>query len=439
MSLLFDLANANAALFVMFGALVSQLTLIWPDIKNDRLARVSIIFLIYLSLTTLVSLLRSPSISHTIITSSVHWAYTGFLAIFIVSFWLVVMSPPRLSQLLFLSLSGFFLRILYRLEWEEIWNQLAALWEGSERATFGNAATIFGLWSSVGLLGLMILAPRLWGSQDNRCIFAVRILFWFILCGILLESLIFSQTRTIWLVSIVVFPVCISILLYVNIKHKKDIMHIMLLTVFILCFFIFCFLNKDIIIPRMSAEKQTIADLFSGNFQNIPQKSPSSIGCRLYMAKVFWDNFKKRPLVGWGPGLSGKLIDQSNYAFLQKYERLHNSYFEILIQFGILGSLLFGYMFWLIFSALWNGLRSKFLDLDVFLFLVGAWALLGLGCFTLQPIQSYYGPFFLALLGGASYAYSIKDINLRCHISDSLTHVFMFIVFAYVQIDYIFF
>ena len=83
---------------------------------------------------------------------------------------------------------------------------------------------------------------------------------------------------------------------------------------------------------------------------SITERGDVSIGRRASYLLVGWDAFKKRPLLGSGPGTFRDIFSTSKYALIfekkgkESQRFAHNTYLEVLVGTGILGMFIFLYL-----------------------------------------------------------------------------------------------
>jgi O-antigen ligase len=104
---------------------------------------------------------------------------------------------------------------------------------------------------------------------------------------------------------------------------------------------LFAFDSGDTLIKRIQMEWDSISSVASGDLQSAVDNS-DSVGLRIDMWIAGAKAFLEKPLIGWGPG-SGTLVLRGEFTNL-KFGHFHNLYIEILVSFGVLGSLLAGYV-----------------------------------------------------------------------------------------------
>lgn len=101
------------------------------------------------------------------------------------------------------------------------------------------------------------------------------------------------------------------------------------------CVLLLASLGAHKITQRITAESDIYQRILSGEIKNMPK---TSVGWRVHMQVFAWQKFRERPWFGWGP-YTKQLIDNSDLGL--PWGHLHNSYWEVLLRFGVVGSSLF--------------------------------------------------------------------------------------------------
>jgi O-antigen ligase len=112
-----------------------------------------------------------------------------------------------------------------------------------------------------------------------------------------------------------------------------------------------------------------------------------------------WQRFQERPIFGWGPYLK-QLIVNSDLG--SPWGHLHNSYWEVLLRFGIVGGLLFAIgLFWL-WRGVWLDYREHPEEESIMLALYSAFIVLMVWALIDYKFTGWENTAFLWLFGGAA-------------------------------------
>lgn len=110
--------------------------------------------------------------------------------------------------------------------------------------------------------------------------------------------------------------------------------------------------TNQIIEKRLSAEKEIVTAVLDGEVEKLPY---SSIAIRVQLWKAGLDFFLEKPLLGWGDNGKRIAINKSGWMpanVKANFGHLHNSYLELLVNYGLLGLLFYiSFMIWIASSA----------------------------------------------------------------------------------------
>lgn len=305
-------------------------------------------------------------------TSAWAWIYS---LLFPAVAWQFYCQRIHLGRLIVVLVLGLLLRILLHTPWRDI----ATLFHWP-RMGFGLSETVFSPLAGLTCLGWLLLAPRIVQLAGPNIAKAIRWTLWALVFIILLESLVLSQTRGVWLAAAVVYPVALLVR-YQTENLREQLFSLkglaVLLVLLVLAFGFFKF-NSASLQNRTQLDAQTLEQAQAPQITNPAARSVSD---RLAMWRVGWQLWLQRPVLGYGPGSTEMLMRQSGDLSLntpidgQLYYHLHNHYLEILLRFGGVGAVLFAVLpLWLI-PRVWRGLQQAWLPRDYALFLLSGWAM----------------------------------------------------------------
>lgn len=171
----------------------------------------------------------------------------------------------------------------------------------------------------------------------------------------LLLLFILSQSRQAWLALLIVFFFLPLICFFIGkIKNKTKI----LLSYFI--FFVLIFLlsqieivNNRVINHTVIKESELFQSLLTAEINSIPSIG-NGIRVNSWIEAFEW--ITKHPFIGNGPNAVGQVIQESDKFSIQQkmiFNHLHNFHIEILVAYGLLGSILiYSMYFWFIKTLL---------------------------------------------------------------------------------------
>jgi O-antigen ligase len=172
---------------------------------------------------------------------------------------------------------------------------------------------------------------------------------------------------------------------------------------------------KKIVTNRLAVEKTTVMKIFQGDASDL---SYSSAGIRVHYWIEAWSWIKQRPLVGWG-GNGNRLVIKLSKEFPEsvkkEYRHLHNSYLDLLVNFGALGGLLYlSLLAWLVVRGIsaWKSGRMPGDVLIFFLSFLLFWSIIN--CFESYIFFSS-GNFVFALICGGilTHIWKVDIENLK--------------------------
>jgi O-antigen ligase len=390
--------TANAGILIMVVAFVLLFNPIGKRLIKDPLLILGSIFFLFVATLAVRAIIEFDGYQ-TMIVERIFLYGCVFLLVFLVAFWMHQVRG-KWDWIFFTFLTGFLAQIIRKSEWANFMEVALLYWTGVKRAGFGSSVNRFGLWSAIILLACALLHKRLWGCSENKFWYGIRITFWFFMCSVSAMGLVFSQSRAAWLASAIV---TIPIVLYKLYKTKQlKFKAISLLAIILIC--VTLLTNLSEIVGRRVLMESNI-DMQKGSVTGI-----ASIDERLQIYKLFFEKWKDRPLIGYGPGTSRILLKRADgqYEKISRYDHFHNILFDLTIQLGIVGLILYGGCFFVIIRQLVRGKQRGQLELDYYLVALGGLALIGIAAQSAQPLNDTKGLYAVGLLGGIAYAWTFN-------------------------------
>ncbi|BDX03975.1 hypothetical protein MACH16_27230 [Marinomonas pontica] len=158
-----------------------------------------------------------------------------------------------------------------------------------------------------------------------------------------------NESRQAWLALIVTLLAMSTYLVIKQLKKSSKKQQLAVISIFFigLASLTSMLINNEKIVDRVMAEKEAISAVIALDFNNVPY---SSFGVRLHSWMAATDFIKEKPFFGWGS--NGKSLVMSHSESLPEWVRngfghLHNTYLEILVNYGIIG-LLFYFSIWIV-------------------------------------------------------------------------------------------
>ncbi|WP_377517071.1 O-antigen ligase family protein [Microbulbifer taiwanensis] len=287
-----------------------------------------------------------------------------------------------------------------------------ALGADGQRIDFGlhnaqHTAMLFG----TALIGLLVLAPRLIRTAKGFSSPAVAVagLLWLAAVAICMLAVLYSQTRAVWLGLLVAALFLCGVGLRAAFLKYGSNSWPRLLAATALCIALLGALGArfgDIVAERLGYESDTINLVLAGNIEAAPYTS-TGIRVHSWMEALSW--IQERPLLGWG-GKGRSLVIEHSESMPRHLKdtigHLHNSYLDLQVNNGLLGSLLFlALLIWLLRAAVRTWRRGE-LPGDLLLFFL---------CFILYWLVTNCFESYLFFASG-SYVFGLVCAGVATHI-----------------------
>lgn len=299
--------------------------------------------------------------------SSPRLALLAKLFIFISVAWWLRGSTRNTFILWILAATGFLMTTFFLAPSNEE-NWITGL--SGERADFGirnaqHSAMFFGTL----MLGLVAFSQRICQSGKRR---TLRIMLWSLVLLIALAGIVVSQTRAVWLGTLVSLSLGLVIwgsviVLRLGIRHFLKYLSIFLVASTCLAVAFGIGLG-DSMAKRANKESGVITQVLKGELNDIPY---TSVGIRInsWIAASEW--IKERPVLGWGA--QGKKLVMTETSWIprkvsEKYGHLHNYFLEIWVAYGLLGLIAIAALMIWIGRATWLAWRGGSMPSDMALF-----------------------------------------------------------------------
>lgn len=249
------------------------------------------------------------------------------------------------------------------------------------------------------LLGLLTLHKRFWSSKKY---FYIPVIAWVALVIFSLIIVVITQTRSNWLALAVTAAFAVIAIFIKAIKQRAHKLFFSFLIIFAVLVASLHLTFRDILSNRVSAESEVVELLLNGNIEEIPY---TSIGIRIHSWRAGLEAFLEKPLLGWGPNGKTLAIQESSKIpqyIKDDYGHLHNTYLEILVNFGIIGFAIFSIFIGWVVKSLIMAKKTKKMPEDIFLFSILALIFWSITNIFESYLMFWTGVFlFNIVLGGA--------------------------------------
>ena len=378
---------------------------------NDRLNRILAGLLLALWLRAALAWLQTPELAAATFKACSKWSW---LLLFPFPVWWLRGDPRRLRLVWLVALLALIGGVVSAFDW----SVLGDLHEHVlSRTGFHQKIIAFSLFAATAVLGLLLLGPRFLedqrGNTDWSWRQAARALIWFAALLFLMQALLIAQSRGAWLAVAVSFPP----ILYLRYRAGFSVGRLAswqrwgaLTASVILALFLMA--NSHLILGRLGADSDTYSTILSGNLGKVPT---DSAGTRIHLWNFALRTWLEHPLLGWGPGTTQALVAARGLpgTFLhgQPYDHVHNTYLELLLQFGLAGlGVALALFTYAILSAL-NAMRRERLPADQAYFIIGSLLLMAVWSLFDFRLLHYEIRFYMILLFASAFACRLPQVN----------------------------
>lgn len=379
----------------------------WRSLRGDRLALICVLYAAYVVTHSLVFYLSAPSPKLAADIAGTTWGWLRPLLFVPFAFW-AAGREQRVVSLLLLTLIGFTLNIFRNIDWGTF---SAAFF--STRFGANLPMNAFGMFTGLGILGLITMRERFWAGTDRRSRRWARFALWILLLAISGEGLLLSMSRGSWLA----FAIAVLLLLAAEwrglgaqLRRLERRAAFGIAGLFLAVVLGLLALNADSIKDRLVDVRGTVEQVAQGDLTP-PPKDAGSV--RLQAWRFGLEKWAERPWFGWGAGSSSYLIAHSRRAELRDgpywLDHLHNTYLEVLVQLGGAGLILLSAMTGLLLLRGFRACRSGQTPGDLCrLFAVSFLFVLVWNLFEYRVVRHDWA-FFWILFAGSAYSFGLNS------------------------------
>ena len=314
----------------------------------------------------------------------------------------------RLGRLLLLLLVGGLLGMARQADWSLLRQGLDA-W-AARRPGFGLPALMFALVSAVGLLGLLSVGWRLLDGSRTGPRAWLAGAFWAVAVGCLGLGLGLTAARSGWLALAGAVPVSLWVWWCQRpLRQGSGRAPVRSGT---------AVWRRVVLVLALGAlaafASQWTLERAGREWSSAPQAPPTSNYLRRAALEFGIEKWRQRPLLGWGAESSGALIAESGRDDLLFREgiwvrHLHNTYLEILVQFGLFGLLISAGCLFFLARGLQVACREGRLSYDYCSFFAGVLVLVLIWSLFDYRLPHRDGRVFWMLLAGFAYGVVLRS------------------------------
>jgi O-antigen ligase len=393
--------GANVAWGVMVIALVVLLPKQWPVLRKDPVFWWAVAFFGYILARAALASWQFPEYS------AAQWSETGiWMKSFfpVVALW-VARGGGRWALILALAALGLWIDLSY--EAITRWDEFVRSLQGDYFA-FGKTRSAAGLIIMTAVLGSIVFARRFLGTPALHARFILRLVIWAAFFITAAEAVIAIQARGTWLSAAVVLPIVVVAMLWRRREPNRDWTRTAILLVGVTAFVALVAMNADLVKNRISQERDSFATFFAGAPEKLPYDS--SVGLRGHLLQLGMEKWRERPIFGWGPADTKWLIRQHPVPNVAMLPHFHNTYVELLVRFGIVGTVLFFALIATLLWRFWRRYRQGAVPRDLFVFAMGAFGLFAVWSLSGFRMVNADGLFYWLLLLGLVHALTLQEL-----------------------------
>lgn len=352
------------------------------------------IFVVFIALALLSATWASQVFGYTGSQFEQAWDYIR-MSMFWFAGWAIYRYRIRLAWVFTVMVAGMLLSLVIHFPYEQIEALLAA----RERVGYGTFNPIqLGTYLGVLSVGLVVALSRLLTGSERSprrwllvgLVLAVLVVF--------ITVLMMTWSRGAWLAFIAgtVFIILFKLLQLLR-GGRMGLRNVALLAgVLSVVVLLVASLGAEKITQRLTAESHIYERILAGDIKDMPK---TSVGWRVHMQVFAWQRFWERPLLGWGP-YTKQVIDNSDLGL--PWGHLHNSYWEVLLRFGLVGGVLFAAGIGWLVRGLWISYRRDPAEEPVMLSILGGFLALAVWAMIDYKFTGWENTAMLWLLAGAA-------------------------------------
>ncbi|MCQ4311292.1 O-antigen ligase family protein [Pseudomonas stutzeri] len=380
------------------------------DLRKDPLIRLGIVFFLYLVCSIIWHRMTLPDYFPNTTSDRRFLRVLYFIAIAYTISRSRLLNAWRLLAIAFGGLLAYLTISFDQAEWIRAWD--------GQRVDFGiHNAQHTGVVFATCALAFGLFTPRFlaWIKGTPRALACASSLLWIAALLFSLWGVFVSQTRAVWLglsVALLLFPGILILAYSLREKPRLSLRKSVFTSIAGILLLGLLAIGLDapnLVSERLSAEKVTWESLRSAASHE--DRKLSSIEVRVASWAAATDWIMERPFMGWGGRGSRPLIRQSDlfsHDFKKKFNHLHNSYLQVLVEVGLIGAAFIVVLTALLGRACVRSYQRHAMPLDVFLF---AWAFF-IFWLVVNLFESYIiypsGTYLVAIVTAFFYSFCIN-------------------------------
>ena len=317
------------------------------------------------------------------------------MSLFWLAGWAIYRQRIRLERVFAVVVAGMLLSLAIHFPY----GQIEALLAGGARFGIGSIHPIqLGTYLAVLSVGLVVALSRLLSGNERGTRHWLLAALALAVLAVFLTALMMTWSRGAWLAFVVgaVFVGLFKLLQLLR-RGRMGLRNVaLLLGALSVVVLLVASLGAEKITQRLTAESHIYQRILAGDIKDMPK---TSVGWRVHMQVFAWQRFRERPLLGWGP-YTKQVIDNSDLGL--PWGHLHNSYWEVLLRFGLVGGALFGGGRGWRVGGLWLSYRRDPEEEPIMLSVLGGFLALAVWAMIDYKFTGWENTALLWLLAGAA-------------------------------------
>lgn len=380
----------------------------WRALGRDPVVGLSLAFIGFLIAHSLVLAILAPGMERavTILGGGGDWLK---LMLFIPLAHWCAGRPERVRGLLLLAALGFTLAVLRKIDWANLGPEFF-----STRFESYLPAIAFGMFTGLGALGLLVLRQAFWKRFAAGWPRRLGVILWALWLLFMLEGLLLSQSRGSWLAFLGALALLVglewrghSAAMGARLRRRRYWFALPVAGVILLGGLL---AQTETVHKRFSEHTGTLIDIARGETAAV-ESDP--VGLRFKALLFARDTWSERPWFGWGAGTSRELIANSGrpealFDYDHWLPHLHNTYAEILVQFGLVGLILMATLVWALACSGFKAGRAGRLPADLGRFYLVTLVFVLIWCLFNYRVVRTDWMFFWILVAGTLHGLSRK-------------------------------
>lgn len=384
-------------------------------LRKDPFLRIGAIFFLYLFIVIIWHKINLPEGTSRITSTRKYIRLFYFLPIAYAISYSKFLDPWKFLASAFLGLIAYLVINFDASEWTRAWD--------GYRTDFGiENAQHTGIIFATCSIAFTIFTARFiqWSKKLPLTLFLGSLIIWLSALLFSIWVVFISQTRAVWLGLSISTLIVLLLSSLIYIQRKRSLINWKKYSTGLLGVLLFSallgynFNIQEIVIKRLDSENVSLESLHLAASHEKKQMTSFEIRVASWSAAREW--IIEKPFVGWGRRGAKNLIQESDYfnkSFKRRFGHLHNSYLEVLVDLGIIGSSLIITIIFLFGHYITRNYKKGKIPADAFVF---SWVFF-IFWLIVNIFESYIiftsGTYLVAIVAAFSYSFTIKKINKK--------------------------